>query len=218
MIHYSAAAVKGVLTLLFLTVYLGGCARPDPALYPPDPDRSDNKTVYVVNHGWHTGIVLRTQDALPHISLQDDMTASPYIEIGWGDETYYQAEDPTFGMGLKALFWPTDTVLHVVALSGEPASYFPGSEVKALLLSHRGFLNLVGYIDRSFTLDNAQPVALGKGLYGNSRFYRANGTFHLFNNCNTWTAKAIRTSGFPISTFYAYTADNVLYQLRQAEP
>jgi uncharacterized protein (TIGR02117 family) len=213
--YYLHAAVTSLM--IFSITLSTGCARPVDALYPPDPDRSDNKTVYVVNtYGWHAGIVIPKKDADPYLSAFDDFKDARYLEIGWGDAAYYQAKEITFWLTIRAAFWPTDSVLHVVALQAAPATHFSDSDVVALKLSEQGFIKLVEFIDNSFALDeNREVVKLGSGLYGKSRFYRAKGTFYLFNNCNTWSADAIRASGFPISTFYVLTSDNMMYQLKQ---
>lgn len=197
---------------------LTGCTKPISAYYPPDPGRTDNKTVYVVNHGLHTGIVLPKKEAAPYMSTFDDFKNARYLEIGWGDETYYQKDPNTLWMGIKALFWPTDSVIHVAAFQREPVVYFSNKEVIPLKLSHIGFSRMVKVIYNSFAVNQqGEPIKLGKGLYGTSRFYRAEGKFHLFNNCNTWSARAIRSSGFPINTFSIFTADDLFYQLKRSE-
>lgn len=216
--NYIEPAVKGILKslIIFAIALLAGCSRPIEGLYPPDPNQTDNKTVYLVNHELHTGMVLPKKDASPYLRSFDDFKHAYYLEIGWGDAAYYQTEEATITMGLKALLWPTDSVLHVVALRMDPVSYFPNSEVVLLELSHKGFIKLVEFVDSSFALNEKnRTIRLGHGLYGESSFYRAKGTFYLFNNCNTWTANAIRSSGFPISTFYVYTSGNILYQVRR---
>ena len=210
--------LQGILTslIIFSIVLLTGCTKSISISYPPDPNQTDNKTVYIVNHGYHTGIVLPKKEADPYMRSFDDFKNAQYLEIGWGDETYYQAEENTLWIGTRALFWPTDSVLHVAALQTDPVAYFSNSEVAQLKLSKTGFISLVEFIDNSFALnEKKQIIKIGSGLYGTSRFYRAEGKFHLFNNCNTWSAKAIRSSGFPISTFNVFTADNIMYQLKQ---
>ncbi len=212
--------LKGILAslIIFSIALLSGCTEPVSAFYPPDPNRTDNKTVYIVNHGLHTGIVLPKKDADPYMHSFDDFKSARYLEIGWGDETYYQTEKETLWMGIRALLWPTNSVLHVAALQTDPVTYFSNSEVVQLKLSKTGFIRLVEFIDNSFALNKKkQIIKLGSGHYGTSRFYRAEGTFHLFNNCNTWSARAIRSSGFPISSFYVFTGGNVMYQLKQDE-
>ncbi|GIU00182.1 membrane protein [Sulfurovum sp. TSL6] len=203
-----------VLSIALLT----GCTKSISEFYPPDPGRADNKTVYIVNHGLHTGIALSKKDAAPYIYSFDDFKSARYLEIGWGDEIYYQTDPNTLWMAIRALFWPTDSVLHVAALNTDPIKYFNDNKVVPLKLSKTGFIRLVEYIDNSFTLDEKkQIIKLGNGLYGTSRFYRAEGKFHLFNNCNTWSARAIRSSGFPINTCCIFTADDLIYQLKRRD-
>jgi uncharacterized protein (TIGR02117 family) len=209
-----------ITSLIILSIaLLTGCSKPVSAYYPPDPDRTDNKTVYIVNHGLHTGIVLPKEDAAPYMHSFNDFKSARYLEIGWGDEIYYQTDPNTLWMGIRALFWPTESVLHVAALQTDPVSYFPKYEVIQLKLSKTGFIRLVKFIHNSFALnEKKQIIRLGSGLYGTSRFYRAKEKFHLFNNCNTWSARAIRSSGFPINTFYIFTADDLIHQLKRREP
>ena len=83
--------------IIFSIALLAGCAKPISAFYPPDPDRTDNKTVYIVNHGLHTGIVLPKKDADPYMHSFDDFKSARYLEIGWGDETYYQTREKRSG-------------------------------------------------------------------------------------------------------------------------
>lgn len=218
--HYIASTAKVLLKgfIAIAVALLAGCAKPIVELYPPDDGRSDNKTIYIVNHGWHTGIVMRKKDADSYLPELYDFAGAEYLEIGWGDAAYYQAEKTTVAMTCRAALWPTDAVVHVVALPIDPATYFSTSttsKVQRLQLSHKGFVKMVSFIADTFTLDSThKTIGLGRGLYEKSRFYRAEGRFHLFNNCNSWTAEAIRASGFPISVSYAFTAGNIFYQLR----
>ena len=82
--------LKGILTslIIFSITLLAGCTEPVSTLYPPDPNRTDNKTVYIVNHGLHTGIVLPKKDADPYMHSFDNYKSARYLQIGWGDETY----------------------------------------------------------------------------------------------------------------------------------
>ena len=204
--------------IIFSFALLTGCTKPVSEIYPPDPERTDNKTVYIVNHGLHTGIALSKKDSSPYMHSFDDFKHSRYLEIGLGDEIYYQTEPNTLWMGIRALFWPTNSVLHVAALQTDPVAYFSDSKVVQLKLSQQGFIRLVNFIDKSFALDEkGEIIKLGNGLYGTSSFYRAEGTFHLFNNCNTWSARTIQSSGFPIETCCVFTADEIMYQLGHDE-
>ncbi len=211
---------QSVLTsLIILSIaLLTGCTKSIGEFYPPEPGRTDNKTVYIVNHGLHTGIAFPKKDAAPYMHSFNDFKHARYLEIGWGDEIYYQTDPNTLWMGIQALFWPTDSVIHVAALQTDPVTYFPNQEVVQLKLSQIGFNSMVKVIYNSFALNQqGEPIKLAKGLYGTSRFYRAEGKFHLFNNCNTWSARAIRSSGFPINPHFIFSGGDLIHQLKRIE-
>ena len=116
---------------------------------------------------------------------------------------------------VKAGLWPTPSVLHVVSLRGEVTAYFPASEVIRLDLPVAGVDSLAAYIHRAYARDEAgQPIPLGPGLYGESRFYKGRERYHLYKNCNTWVARALRTAGVPLRPATVLTAGDLLRQVR----
>lgn len=157
--------------------------------------------VYIVSHDWHAGIVIDTSLLDTGIqSLKNEFPDAKYIEIGWGDEEYYQADKKTFAMRIKALFYPTDSVLHIAQFSIEPEKYFSQSNVQKVLLTKSGFKKMLNFINDTVQLDNKnKPIRIGQGLYGNGFFYKANGSFHMNNTCNTWIAKALAAGGIKIN-------------------
>jgi len=201
-----------------LVVLLLACACAGPiADLPLHGGGEKARRVFVVNHGWHSAIVIGKADIseglLPEIR---DFPDADYLEIGWGDRDYYQAPDPGLGSALKAAFWSSGSVLHVAAFKGSVENYFPQSEIVEIVLADEAFQLLIQFISDTFSRsDPAPPVETRPGLYGNSRFYAARGRFHLFRTCNTWVAEALRSSGLPISPAYAITAGNLMYQVRQ---
>jgi uncharacterized protein (TIGR02117 family) len=209
-----ASESTGVLLLpLFILSMLGGCAAP-PAELPTVSEAA--KVVYVMGHGWHTGLVVRRADIPDGIwPEQTDFPEAQYVEVGWGDKDFYQASEPTFGLALKAALQSTASVLHVVGFAIPPEDYFPASEVIAVRLSLHGFTHLVAFIHQTYKRDaHGRAIPLGPGWYEHSKFYLATGTYHLFNTCNTWVAKALRAAGFPINPGSTLTAGNVMEQVR----
>jgi hypothetical protein len=51
---------------------------------------------------------------------------------------------------------------------------------------------------------------LGKGLYGDSEFYAALGAYHVFNTCNSWTARQLAQLDLPIWPYFKLTASSVM--------
>ncbi len=60
----------------------------------------------------------------------------------------------------------------------------------------------------------ARAATSGPGLYASSRFYPARGSFHLFNTCNTWTARALAAAGFAVEASGTTRAEGVMSQIR----
>jgi uncharacterized protein (TIGR02117 family) len=202
--------------ILFLAVSCGACAVP--VRDAPAPSESESrKTIYLVSHGWHAGIVLRRADIPDSVwPERGGFPDTDYLEVGWGDMDYYQTPDPHVGLILKAALLPTSSVLHIVGFNGSVPAYFPYSEIIGIELSSAGFEHLSRTIAASFATDEAgNTTSLGPGLYGNSRFYLSREIYHLFNTCNVWTARALRAGGLPITPARAITVENLMSQARK---
>jgi len=179
-------------------------------------ERESAKTIYLVSHDWHVGIVVKRVDIPDDVRLvHKDFSNTEYLEIGWGDRDFYQTPNPHLGIALKALLLPTPSVLHIVAFNDSVASYFPHSEIIMVRLSDAGFQRLIRYIAASYDRDPVgNIVPLGTGLYGVSQFYRSQETYHLFRTCNVWIARALDTAGCPVRPFLAITGDNLMLQIQ----
>lgn len=198
---------------LTVTILCSGCAASVKGACPIDA-REPAKTIYLVSHGWHVGIVVDRVDIPDDVRLvHKGFSSAGYLEIGWGDRDFYQAQSFHLGVALKALLLPTPSVLHIVAFNGSVASYFPHSEIIRVRLSDAGFQRLIRYIATSYDRDSVgNIVPLGVGLYGVSQFYRSQETYHLFRTCNVWVARALDTAGCPVRPFLAITGDNLMSQ------
>src|SRR5262245_20622931 len=135
----------------------------DPKLYPP-PAGAQTIEVFVVNHGYHAGIVLPRARAaeVARANVKRSLQAVtarfgeyPWLEIGWGDEGFYTSVPTiaslTLPMALRALFRPGNpSVVHVVGLAQHPDAAFPNLEIVRLRLSEPGFARLVDRLDATF--------------------------------------------------------------------
>lgn len=206
-------AMRALAPLLAILAACGACAAPLLKNSPPPGEGSPAIAIYLVSHGWHTGIVVKRADIPEGLWLERrDFPQAEYLEVGWGDREFYRSADPGLWVTLKAAFWPTASVLHVVGFRGPSAEYFRGSEVIELALPRAGFERLVRYVHDAHARDGARAAPLGPGLYGDSRFYPARETFHLFRTCNVWTARALRAAGVPVRD--AITMEGLMSQAR----
>ena len=215
----SALCLAGGMVLVALA---SGCLGPVRGLYPPSPGERV-KSVWVINHGWHTGVAVRRDD-IPEAVWPEhlDLPKSEFIEVGWGNEDFYLAPQGTVWLAIKAVVWPTPSVLHLVAVDDPVGRFLRARDVVELRVSEPGFSRLAAFVEQAYERDaSGRAVPLGPGQYWNSRFYRARERYFLLKTCNTWTAQALRMTGAPITAPYALTAGNVMGQVRRlatAEP
>ncbi|WP_232533606.1 TIGR02117 family protein [Salmonella enterica] len=169
--------------------------------------------MYIVSHGWHTGIIAPAHDVntvLPQLKKRFAQETQWY-EIGWGDKGFYQSQEITTALTLQAMFWSSGAVMHIVAFSGQPERYFAGSEIKSLLLHTNQRNSLMRYLGRSFARDaEGNLIPLKQGIYGDSQFYTANGRYGILNTCNKWTAKGLESAGLTINPSLKLTAGSVM--------
>ncbi len=170
---------------ILAALLIGACAHS-----PPETACEPTRTLYVVSHGWHSGIVVERADLVKQVpALAAAIGRDGPVEVGWGEERFYQARDTTVGMALSAVLSPNSSVLQVVPLVESPRNYFPNSQIVELRTDEAGYAAALGLIAASF---KPGPERLGRSLYGEGWFYRAEGSFHLFNNCNTWVATVLQ--------------------------
>ena len=197
--------------VLLMSVLLGACASPPKDISLPDPNEP-SKTVYLVRHGWHAGIVVKREHIPAGVWPQNnDFPNAEYLEVGWGDRDYYMTSSPHLGITLKAGLVPSASVLHIVGFSGPVTRYFPHSEVIRIELSEAGFHQLCSYLESSYALDEAghsQP--LGSSLYGSGKFYLSRESYHAFNTCNVWTARGLHEAGCPVTPAANLTVDTLM--------
>lgn len=208
--------MKPFAALLIGLLLCSACTGPSKA---PSFSAGDESlaSIYLINHGKHAGLVVRKADIPSGLWPESrDFPDADYLELGWGDWDYYQADAPGLWLTLKAAFWPTASVLHVVGVKGSVADRFAGYEVIRLELEPGGFAKLVNYIHQSFARNGetkARPIGPGYGL--NSLFYPARGKFHIYNTCNGWVARALEEAGYPMGAFRPVTADQLMAKARQ---
>lgn len=186
----------------------------EPTLESPDSIRSF--PLYVVSHGWHTGLIIPANylnQIIP--DLKDRFGDAAYYEIGWGDKGFYQAQEITTGLTLQAMFWSEGAIMHVVAVPDSPEKYFGQSEVVGTCLTNGQISSLSTFVANSFSHDpQGHLIRLKPGIYGNSQFYDGEGRYYLLNTCNKWTAKGLQSAGVDISPTLSLTSGSVMSVIR----
>jgi uncharacterized protein (TIGR02117 family) len=202
-----------------VSILLFGCALASGGAYAQSewgcvPGDRDCRTVYVVHDTWHAGIVLRRQDlsskTLPEL---DDLLTALFLEFSWGDKDYFPDPNAGISLGLKAAFWSSGSVLHVVGFSKRVESFYPNAQIVKLNLAQPAYARLIAYLSRSFARPQTGRAPAEPGLVANSRFYPSNRRFSLLNTCNTWVAEALEHAGLPVWPGLVITAGQLADQL-----
>jgi uncharacterized protein (TIGR02117 family) len=176
-----------------------------------------SRVVYVVRRAHHSGIAVATADwPNRNWSVLASFPQARYLEFGWGDAAYYQAPDPSLGVTIAAVFWPTPTVMEVIPWQ-IVAEGVEDSETVALHVSEAELQAIAKSIDDSFVqpisaTGNSYPVARGRAL-----FYHARGKFHTFRMCNRWTAERLQFAGCSVRPRLTMTASQAITAAKRCE-
>lgn len=190
------------LALVMVILWCAGCAAPAPPLYPllaPE----DARSLYLVRHDWHTGVVVKAADIPLHLWPElADFPEALYLSLGWGDRDFYQAVRAGVGILVQAALKSPASVLLVIGMSTEVSHYFPHADILEIPLSARALHELATFVHATYKRDAAgQTLRLGPGRnHRHSMFYLAEGDYSLFNTCNSWTSKALQAAGLPVPT------------------
>ena len=207
----STTHVAGLLAVIGL---VGGCLTP--ADLSPLPYDASEVSAWVLDHGWHTAIAVRRSDVDQTVWPEvGDFPEATFVEVAWGDREFYRAKPATPWLAIKAAFFASGSVLHIVGFSVPIAAYFAQREVVELRLSRRGFDAMTRFVHEEHQRDlDGRAVRLERGLYGTSWFYAARSRYHLFHTCNTWVARALHAAGLAVTAPGTLTAGGVMRQVR----
>ena len=108
-------------------------------------------------------------------------------------------------------------MFHIAYNAGPSSAYLGPNDDTAVAISREGAARFVAYVDRYLVLDEtgaAVRTSDGK-VIGRSAFLRSRGSFHLFNVCNQWMARALRAAGVDVNARAAWLAGPLIRQVRK---
>ncbi len=164
------------------------------SLYPAS---GDTVTIYVLDNGFHTDIVLPTAEVVARGGILARAAAATgggdWLAYGWGDAGFFTGKGASFGRaldGLRALFHPGNpSVVRVFAFYRQP-------DAKGLVLSRAGFEAMAAHMEASFVTADGAPVLDPVATPG-SPFFTSREHFSIVRLCNNWTADQLSAGGLP---------------------
>ena len=206
---------RRLLSLCALVLLLAGCASND-ACYEPTTSPESLRSVYVIKRAWHTGIAIAATDwPNQDWSVLRDFPDSRYLEFGWGDARFYQAEEESFWLGIRAAFFSTSSAIHVIGFNRPATDALLADEVIEVRVSAEGLRQLAQSIQQEFA--QTEPVANGAALNATpapNEFYSAKRRFFFPRMCNWWTARRLEEASCPIAAWSVVSANRIIREAR----
>lgn len=208
-------SLLSIILCAALACTLSACASTQ-TCYQNGTPTSELRTIYIVHRGWHTGVAIAAADwPNQRWSLLREFPSVEHLEFGWGDERFYQEEETTFWMAIRAAFWPTPSVIHVIGFATPRPSNIQADAVVTVQVSAEGLRRMAAGIERES--DGAHPTASGPEVPwapAPNRFYQATRSFYFPRMCNWWIAHRLQDAGCPILPWTVVTASRVVREAR----
>jgi uncharacterized protein (TIGR02117 family) len=203
--------------LLALIVYLYA---PIPAPAAPPARAGDCVVLHLWTNGYHSDLGIPASMLASDHPLRQLFPHADTLLVGWGEDAFYHSDGSNLLLGLDALIPPSPTVMHVVAGAEAGHVYLGRTVDQQIAVSREGAAGLADYLKTALVLDpegRASIESPGK-VIGASYFLRARGNFHLFNVCNQWMARALRSAGVNVNWRDKWLGTPLVEEVRRRAP
>jgi uncharacterized protein (TIGR02117 family) len=192
------------------------------------PPEGDRVRIFVRSNDVHTDLVLPVvcdepaidwRQLFPLSDFWGNVHEPKYVAVGWGNRDFY-LNTPTWAefrvsTACNALFWPSETVLHVEYLDDAAA----GQYMQSVPITRERYQELAAFVESSVGTKRGSGAAelASEISYGRrDRFYSSSGRYHCFNTCNQWTGRGLARAGVPTG-IWTPLKPQVLYWLPTVE-
>jgi uncharacterized protein (TIGR02117 family) len=204
------------ILLLFLTFSLS------PSSYSKSDSipsiKQDSVSIYIIKDYWHTGIRFKIDStSIKLLPVLLEFERYQFIDIGWGDEEFYQNPDFEIDLAAQAILVPSSSVLRFAGLRYGVTEFIKWVDYCVeLRLSYQQFTKLAEFVNSSFLIDaDGNFVKTSQKILGQIIFYKSKLKYHLFNTCNMWVAKAVEFTGREIETLGIITAEQLFDEISE---
>lgn len=152
---------------------------------------ADDYQVYIRATNTHTDIFLDRSALKPHLGvLIEDIPPGVIVGIVWGERNFYEKtpnwSDLTFQTAVNALFYPSQSAMHLMG------STYPPKEAIPCKVSAESLVAFIEFFKQSFVIENDHWVKLPFSYGQHDAFFASPKKYHLFNTCNSWTNEALK--------------------------
>ena len=176
-------------------------------------------TIYVISNAVHADIIVPCENEVFNwnepfgtTDFVGDVTGESHVAIGWGDRGFFLEtqtwDDFKLSTAVNALLVPSECCLHV---SYTRPDYYLNPT--AVTISNEQYKTLVEFIDGSFKKDaNEKFIQIeGEAYSTNDAFFTAKGNYHMFNTCNSWVGRALKSAGVRVPWLSPMPKSPMLY-------
>ena len=174
-------------------------------------------TIYVSTNGVHTSYILPSRNSVidwenyfPPSHFPDSVSVANYFIFGWGEKDFFintpTWEDFKLSSALKALFIPSESVLHITKLSHPLKT---NENCLPITISASQYETLKNYILQSLVTPSPLDVP---GYSNRDAFYPYDQSYHLFKTCNDWINRGLNKSGIRSCVWSPFDR-GILYQI-----
>lgn len=166
-------------------------------------ETEDGVQIMIISNPVHADIVLPIRAAehdwcehFPESCFQNVAGQPSHIAFGWGDKGFY-IETPTWSdlkvsTAANALLLASPTCVHVemIYLRSDEAL----ADAEMVTISEKQYRQLVEFVLSSIQVDDeGNKVQIAGACYGErDAFFEGEGSYHLFNTCNSWVGRGLR--------------------------
>ncbi len=163
----------------------------------------DNYKIYLIKNYWHTGIVFPINEkALSLIESLSYFKDRNFVDVGWGDEKFYQHPGFDLFLAARAILYPTASAIRIEGFNYNDINIYLSQcdEAIEIPLATNELDSIYIFINKAFEKDKANKFQiLSLKQDGRLVFFKSIYKYHLLNTCNTFVAKAFEGTRYKIN-------------------
>jgi len=205
--------MKKVWVFLVVLPVLWSCKSTESLLNEGDANTSDSTDIYVAKHGWHTAIIIE-KSTLDNLfpELARFFPKAYYLDISWGDKKYFMAPKGTVPLALRAVLFPTNSVVRVMGYPERLKSYFMQDNIQSVRLSIHEVRQMTAFIENTFKRNKEDKLI---SVDKRNIFFMGDQKYWGIRTCNVWTARAVKRAGISIMPVFSLSADYVMKRIER---